>query len=289
MVKKNGVTPHAAIPGATDKYNLRIGAVEQRLSVGLALAPNLSLGLGGAIVSYGGANGQSAFHAGSGVAFDARPNLKVGLVNDKNLGIAVAVQGYGIAARGMGMRPAGLVEGLARMVRPRAQQVQLRGVDIAAGGRVDTRVLGAGLGLSAAKNIGKHVGVQKEVGGEASRVASKDAAQGSVRASSRTVFAGTAASVDLAPIAPVGAMVEYRMDHSVIPVTESSKANVSAGDVGRVSMHRMSAGLYYTARKNLALGVSGTYGLAFAKMPGTPSTGKPAQFTSGRLTLGYYF
>lgn len=289
MVKKDAVTPHIEIPGGPATYDLRLGAIQERASVGIALTPRLGLNLDGAITSFGGSNSQSALHVGSGVAFEARPGLKIGLVNDQNRGIAVGMQAYGIAVQAMGMSPAGMISGMAKQASSLLQGQAQLGADITEGARIDKSMLGGGMSLSAAKNIGKHVGLQMEVGGEASRVAGGNAVQGRIEATPRTIFAGTAASIDLSPIVPVGAMLEYRLDHSVIPVVESSSARVSAGDVGRSTMHRLSGGLYYTARKNLALGVAGTYGLARGKMPGAPSTGKPAQLVGGRLTVGYFF
>ncbi|MBK9259280.1 MAG: hypothetical protein IPM54_05530 [Polyangiaceae bacterium] len=282
-VRQRAVKPDVQIPGAPTSYDLRVGALQQRTSVGVALSPNLSLGLDGGVTSYGGMNSPSALQAGSGVAFDARPGIKVGLVNDQDDGIAVALRAYGMAAQVMGSRPAGIIE--ARAQRGVTQQA----VNAVEAGRVEMSLVGGGVSLSAAKNIGRHAGVQVEIGGEGSRVTGGNAIQGRIDSQPRTLYAGTAASIDLSPIVPVGAMVEYRMDRSVVPVAASSKADVTAGDTGQSNMHRVSAGLYYTARSNLVLGVAGTYGLARGNMPSAPATPKPARIAGGRLTVGYYF
>jgi hypothetical protein len=303
MLKKDAVTPRSAIPGGPATYDKRVGALQHHVRLGYALLPNLGLGLDATATMIGGANNQSALQVGNVVAFDLRPSAKIGLLNDQQHGIAVGVRAYGIAVRAMGMRPAGLIDGAAREARSILQEpariaclvrgdaaCALRGgADIAEGARIDKSMLGGGLSVSAAKNIGQYVGVQVEIGGEASHLVGGNEVRGRVDATPRTIYAGTAASVDLAPIAPVGAMVEYRMDHTVVPVNESTNPRLAAGDVGRSEMHRVSGGIYYTAKRNLALGVVGTYGIVRGNMPGAPSTGVPARLMGGRLTVGYYF
>lgn len=279
VLRQRGVKPESQTPGAPAAYNLRIGAFHQHTSVGVALTPKVGLGLDGGIIGYGGANSQTTLQVGSGVGFEARPGIKFGLVNNQNYGIALAMRAYGRAAQAMGSR----VDAMAQQV---GTQKALNTVEVQ---RTQMSSLGGGLSLSAAKSIGRHAGVQVEIGGEGARAMSGNAIQGRVESHPRTLYAGTAASIDLSPIAPVGAMIEYRMDRSVIPVAASSKAGVSAGDVGHSNMHRMSAGLYYTASKNLVLGAVGTYGLARGNMPGAPATHRPARIMGGQLTVGYYF
>lgn len=282
-LKMDTVKPEVASPGAPATYDLLLGTLQQRTNVGLALMPNLSLGLDSNITGYGGANRQSALQVGSGVGFEARPSFKFGLVNEQNAGVAISVRAYGIAARTMGMRPAGMINGKER------QTGTQRAADTAAGSRVDVNALGGGVSMSAAKNIGQFVGLQMEVGGEGSRITGSKAPHARIDAPARTLYAGTAASVDLSPFAPVGAMLEYRMDHSVISGLTNTKASASTGETMRTNMHRMSAGVYYTARENLVLGAVGTYGLARVNASGAHATAGPARFASGRLTVGYYF
>ncbi|UQA58748.1 hypothetical protein [Polyangium aurulentum] len=266
-----------------------MGALEGRTSLGFALTPKLGLRLDGSILAARGANTQSALHLGSSVAFDVSPGLKFGLINDQERGIAVGLRAYGIASQAMGMRPTVMVmsDGVTTQ-RPSLAQAKDT-APIVTMAHTETSTAGGGISASAAKNIGKHVGAQMEVGGELSRVVVTDTVDGRVGASTRTIFAGTAASVDLSPIAPVGAMVEYRFDHSVTPVIESTDPSVSTGTVGRSNMHRMSAGIFYTAQENLALGVVGTYGLTHGAALGATSMGKLAHVAGGRLTVGYFF
>jgi len=262
---------------------LRLGAFQQRTSIGVALAPRVSLGLDGGIMTWGGANSQSALQVGSGIGFDARPGLKIGLVNNQNYGIALALRAYGTAAQAMGSRPASAISALAQ------QAGAQKSLSTVGAGRVDMSSLGGGLSISAAKSLGRHAGLQFEIGGEGSRVRSGNAFEGRLDSRPRTLYTGAAASIDLSPIAPVVAMFEYRMDRSVIPVAASSKEGVAVGDVGHSNMHRMSAGLYYTARKNLVLGAVGSYGLVFGNMAGAPAMKTPARIMGGGLTMGYYF
>lgn len=281
-LQKDAVEPEVSIPGAPATYDLRLGFLQQRANVGLALTPNLSLGLDGNIIGYGGANNQSALMIGSGVGFEARPSFKIGLVNEQNIGVAVSVRAYGIASRAMGLSPAGMLDVKAGLAgTQRAADTAERGLDMNA--------LGGGVSMSAAKNIGKFVGVQMEVGGEGSRVTGGKAGQARIDAPARTLYAGTAASVDLSPIAPVGAMLEYRIDSSVISGIANTKASASTGEEMRSNMHRMSAGVYYTARENLVLGAVGTYALARGNAPGASAVAGPARVAGGRLTVGYYF
>jgi hypothetical protein len=285
MLRQDGVASDGTIPGAPATYDLRLGALEGRTSLGFALTPKLGLRLDGSILAARGANSQSGLHLGSAVAFEVSPGLKFGLVNNQDLGIAVALRAYGIASQSMGMRPTVMSDGSTTQGRTLAKNTA-PSVTMA---HSETSMAGGGVSLSAAKNIGKHVGAQMEVGSEISRNVVTDTVDGRVGTNTRTIFAGTAASMDLSPIAPVGAMVEYRIDHSVTPVIESTDASVSTGTVGRSIMHRMSAGLFYTAQKNLALGVVGTYGLVRGTALGATSMGKPAHLAGGRLTLGYFF
>jgi hypothetical protein len=285
MLRQNGAASEGTIPGAPSTYDLRVGALEGRTSLGFALTPNLGFRLDGSILAARGANTQSALHLGSSVAFDVSPGLKFGLVNDQDRGIAVGLRAYGIASQAMGMRPT-VMSDVSTTQGPSQYKDTAPIVTMA---HTETSTAGGGISASAAKNIGKHVGAQMEVGGEVSRVVVTDTVDGRVGANTRTIFAGTAASVDLSPIAPVGAMVEYRFDHSVTPVIESTDPSVSTGTVGRSNMHRMSAGVFYTAQKNLSLGVVGTYGLTHGAALGATSMGKLAHVAGGRLTVGYFF
>ncbi|MRG90899.1 hypothetical protein [Polyangium spumosum] len=288
LLMQNAVKPEIATPGAPATYDLRLGALQQRVNVGVALTPDLSLGFDGGVMGYAGTNAQSALQVGSGVGVEARPALKIALVNDQDAGFAMSVRAYGTAMRAMGVRPAATDKRVVT-TQQTSQTSKPRAVGAAAGSNVDVSALGGGVSLSAAKNIGRFVGVQMELGGEVSRVMSGHATQTRASAYPHTVYAGTAASVDLSPIAPVGAMVEYRIDHSMISTDSTSNAAASMGDVARANMHRVSAGVYYTARQNLVLGAVGTYGLAQGHVPGPSATSGQAQFAGGRFTVGYFF
>ncbi|MDI1444733.1 hypothetical protein [Polyangium sp. 6x1] len=277
---------------------------EERLAVGIAPVRGAEIGARAAFQMTVGGDPASTYFYGGRTGYDVRPHLGFEVLHSEVLGLSVGLRAGLIMAGGVRARPSGLVDAMMReadaAMRDPARIRCLRAGDLgcafttfdgAGALRVDERSFGVHARASVAKSFGQHVGMQASFGGEALDTRLHGGPNLDARMAPRAYGASVAASVDLAPIAPVGAMLEAGLERGENRGLDRPNADLLGGAPMAYTTERVAAGVYYTGRDALTLGFVGTYGFTQERRAAgdTTTPRPPARALGGRLAFRYFF
>ncbi|MDC3986430.1 hypothetical protein [Polyangium jinanense] len=277
---------------------------EERLAVGIAPVRGAEIGARAVFQLGIGGDAASTYYYGGRTGYEVRPHLGFEALHSESLGLSVGLRAGLIMAGGVRARPSGLVDAMMReadaAMRDRARVICLvagdlgcafKNFDGAGAMRVDERSFGVHAYASAAKSFGRHVGLQASFGGEGLDTRLHGGPGLDSHMSPRSYAASVAASVDLAPLAPLGAMFEAGLERGENRGLDRRNAELLGGAPMAYTTERVAAGVYYTGRDALTLGFVGTYGFTQARRAAgdTISPGPPTRALGGRLALRYFF
>ncbi len=277
---------------------------EERLTVGIAPVAGVELGARAAFQMSAGSDTPSAYFYGVRSGYEVRPHLGFELLHSEKLGASLGLRAGLVMAGGVRARPSGLVDAMIReadvAMRDPARIGCLRAgnlgcafktFDGAGAMRVDERAFGFHASASAAKSFGRHVGVQAAFGIEGLDARLRGGADLETQSAPRSYAASVAASIDLAPVAPFGAMLEAGIERGENRGLDRRNADLLGSALAAYTTERVAAGLYYTGRDALALGLVGTYAfMQERRITGDTSLPTPpSRHLGGRLSLRYFF
>ncbi|HVK71563.1 MAG TPA: hypothetical protein VM694_44220 [Polyangium sp.] len=277
---------------------------EERLAVGIAPVRGAEIGARAAFQMGVGGDAATTYLYGIRTGYEVRPHLGFEVLHSEVLGLSVGLRAGLVLAGGVRARPSGLVDAMMReadaVMREPARFICLRAGDLgcafktfdgAGALHVDERSFGVHALASAAKSFGQHVGIQASFGGEALDTRLRGGPGLDTRTAPRAYAASVAASVDLAPLAPVGAMLEAGLERGENRGIDRRNAELLGAAPMAYTTERVAAGVYYTGRDALTLGFIGTYGFTQARRAAgdTASPGPPTRALGGRLAFRYFF
>lgn len=277
---------------------------EERIAIGISPARGVEIGARGAFQMGLGANASSSYHYGARTGYDVRPHVAFELLRSDHLGVSIGLRAGLVMAEGVRARPSGLVDGILREADaamrdpPRIRCLltgdlgcAFDGFDGAGAMRVDERTFGIHASASAAKSFGRHVGIQASFGAEALDTRLRGGPGLESRTSPIAYSGALAASLDLAPFAPLGAMLEAGLERGENRGLDRPSAELVGGAPIAYTAERVAAGVYYTGREALTLGFVGTYGFTQERRIAGSTTipGPPVRTLGGRIALRYFF
>ncbi len=288
----------------TFTYDANAGFLRERLALGIGLFETFELSVDADYLAFVGANEGTIFLFGGRTAYDVRPGVRGRILRASRTGTQLGGRAYAILSEGIQIQPQGLLVTLVQQIAALAASERrttclvagdfacaFPDLDLAAAIQVIHTRYGGGASVSAAQPLGRHVGVLGTVGLEVARARSSNVSFGNLYSTPLDFYAGVAPSLDLEPYAPIGAMVEYRVDVESIPYEENRSAGVPAG-YGETNLnHAVAAGLFYTGRRDLQLGLvlSASF-LNQSAQAGPRSTVQPlAAIVTAQFTVGYFF
>ena len=277
---------------------------EERLAVGVAPARGVEIGARAAFQLGAGADATSSFYYGARTGYEVRPHVAFEILRSEARGLSIGLRAGPVMAGGVRARPSGLVDAMMREAGTVMREPDrilclgagdyacaFRTFDGAGAMQVDERTFGIHASASAAKSFGQHVGVQAAFGAEALDTRLRGGPNLQSHTSPLAYSGSLAASVDLAPLAPVGAMLEAGIERGENRGLDRRNAELLGGAPIAYTTERVAAGLYYTGREALTLGFVGTYGFTHERRidATTTSPAPPLRTIGGRFALRYFF
>ncbi len=268
--------------------------VQMHFGGGVALNQVFGLEFDGTYSALVGGNLESAFLYGTSSGDDLRPGARVRILRLEGLGTQIGARVHALVQHQTRVRPASLLEEVAKENRmgSNAQRSEClaagdftcafaEGFSAAEAARISRAQYGGGFSVSAAQPLGARFGVVATLGADFATAKLTSLVAGSVSSTPVSVHVGVAPSVDLAPTLPLGAMIEYRLLHTNESFSQSANA---PGGSFKTDQHSVAAGLYYTGRTDLQLG------MIFAGAFTTSSSSEPlVALLTGRLAARYFF
>jgi hypothetical protein len=278
-------------------YDINQSFVAGRVQAGASILGRVEIGVDMTFTSYvvGDQNTAILYGGQSSVAID--PGVRVSILRSTRTGTALSVRGYGVIRSGTRLNPSRVLAAIADNIDDisndpaRTSCLAVGDVGCALGEdfnafdamKVSRSRYGGGVGVSLAQAIASRFGVQATTGFELARGRSSSVATGDLGSTPFTFYAGVAPAVDFAPKVPIGVMAEYRFAFT----GESFSGDAVASTSTRTIEHGFAAGVYYTGRRDL------TVGLAFQGAVVTSSVDAGSLPTTTRLgglaTMRHYF
>jgi hypothetical protein len=289
--------------------NYGFGVTAEHLSAGLAVTDRFEVGLDATYASSLASDINTALY-GSQSAWEVRPGLRIRALRSPSTGTQLGLHFYGDFSGGVRQSPQGVLTEIGNELPSlnnsnMAQSACLAAFDLSCAltapgynpqttSQYSNRQLGGGATLSLAQAFSSLFGVQAALGLEVA--GRSDYAPTQTTGSSVVTFhAGLAASLDFGPTVPLVLMGEYRF--TFINETAAVTPTFDAG-IGEVFTHAVSAGLYYTGRRDFVVGAilnatfttSGVNGFDDDNPDDPQSTANPPVTTlSGQVSATYFF
>jgi hypothetical protein len=273
--------------GPLGAFDLSASGLVQDFDLGIKILPWLGVygTAEGTLIT--GVNVDSLVLIGGSFGFKGEGGAVVRIVRIERSGTQVAVRLFGGAGTGRDLTVLPLVQGLLSGGK------QLGDVLNGSVGKYILLPKGNntfGGSLHAAQAVGKWVGLQAALEGRSTRDTSSPFDQNANanvdHTTSTTTFKGSfGVDVDGSPSGvPLGAMVEYQL--------HLDNASPDQGASISTTSHYVAAGLYYTGRRNLLLGIGGATQLNMQPITGVDANNNPApsgapSFYYGQFVLRY--
>jgi len=295
------------------RYDRNLAYLRLRYGFDVALVEAFGIGLDADLLAEVGANSESLMLRGGQTGYDFRPHAVVRLHRSRSS--QWALRGHGTISAGVRAIPYGMLHSLAGQIDAIAADSNRSGclaagdLDCALGGdglgdasQIRRRRYGGGGALTFGHAFGRAAGVQIAAGGEGARQTIQTAWAGALRATQIVGYAGIAPALDFAPGFPVGITAAYRFEVQRSAYDTSDELGLGRGVTTLAKNHRVAAGLSYTGRRDLMVGV--TAGLAFLQdvdssvleVASSPSSGSTvvteqpaATLISAQLEMRYFF
>jgi hypothetical protein len=284
------------------QYDRSLGFVGEHLGIEIASLPTLAIGLDGSYTALVGSNDESIFLFGGATSYEIHPGVRLRILRSTATGTQLGARAFARVSGGLRIRPAGLIEELARQVQALASDLQ-RVACLAAGAfscafpsdfnaftamQIRRREIGGGASVSVAQALGSRFGVQASLSSEIGLATVSSAEAGEVASTPIALSVGVAPSVDLAPTIPLGAMIEYRFR----AMSESFVAAMGGlSGSSRSIQNSVAGGVYYTGRRDLGLGLifTGDFS-ASSLLSQSSSTREPLNsMLTATLSMRYFF
>jgi hypothetical protein len=283
--------------GPKQQYN--IAAIFENLSFGIPIGKRLQFAFDGNYNALFGTDTTSLFAFGGSFGFDLDPGLRFMILRSDSTGSVLSLHGSAIIAYSPGVSPANLITILGQDLtgitsnQHRLQcllklkfQCAFPGIkNILAAIETSSTSFGGEFTINYAQALGRYAGLQA-TGGVKAEDSSFSAYFGTKQSSSSsvpfTVEGGIGPSLNFYPQVPLGIQFEYLAQFA----TEASGGNATNS-----LTHNLAAGFYYTGRRDLQLGLSGT--VTIENQTTTATSGASATATlnyyTGAFGLYYYF
>lgn len=239
-------------------YDRSLGVTAQELDVAIAIRKVVDLDLAIRYETLLPRENVSTAVFGAASSFEARPGVRVRLLRRPSSGTLLGAHAFGVFVTGARQTPAQLFAAVAKDLVGIAgdgirRSCLLAGdlecalgsdVDPSALSKVSRSEMGAGAALTLAQGFNSYVGLQVMAGFSATKATVKSPVA-DASAVPVTAIVGVAPSLDLNPIIPFGAMIEYRLRATVESAFDTTTLD-----------HAIAATVLYTGRKELNAGLS---------------------------------
>lgn len=239
-------------------YDRSLGVTAQELDVAIAIRKVVDLDLMLRYETLLPRENVSTAVFGAASSFEARPGVRVRLLRRPSSGTLLGAHAFGVFVTGARQTPAQLFAAVAKdLVGIAGDGVRrsclLAGdlecalgsdVDPSALSKVSRSELGAGAALTLAQGFNSYVGLQVMAGFSATKATVKSPVA-EASAVPVTAIVGVAPTLDLNPIIPFGAMIEYRLRATVESAFDTTTLD-----------HAIAATVLYTGKKELNAGLS---------------------------------
>lgn len=252
------------LDGSDEELTYDRDLVFLRMDYGVAFAPHeaVTLGLDADYLIEVGANQQAIILYGGQTGYDFRPAAKLRLYRSDELGLQLALKGFGTFSGGIRAVPTGLLTHLGE--RDEEEEACLAtdvgcavaDEDVGSAMAITRERKGGGGSLNFAKSVGRFLGAQLSVGLEGARASVTSPDTGPVTATGLVFTAGASPSLNFYPGWPIALTLEYRFEWHRNAYDANAEAGLPDGIVLTAKGHRFGGGIYYTGRRDLLLGWS---------------------------------
>jgi hypothetical protein len=269
--------PNLAIPGTDRTVDLSFAGLAETLQLAVALHERFGLvaAVNGTAIS--GVNGETVLFVGAQAETSGILGANAVLLRLPETGTQVGAVVSGSLSAGRTAAPLNLIAAL--LANPEQTVETILDGDFARLLITEQTTFGGALGLSAAQALGPHVGVQLATDaslGWTNNRSFDGARDNDVRSYSVDFGFGGALGGNAMPYVPIALQAEYRLDLGVYAEIAGEPEDAAE------PRHTLAAGLYYTGRKELLLGVQG------ATILQTDAQQRTEAFL-GQLAMAYFF
>jgi hypothetical protein len=283
--------------GQMFSYDRALGLADLRIQAGVAIAGRVELGLDARYATYSVSDPTSALVFGGRTAYDVRPGLRLRAFRSASTGTQIGLHAYGTFASDARLNPAGVLAEIASISADSRQVACLAVGDLSCAFpeslkfdpqkamNVSRQVFGGGAAVTAAQAFGSRFGVQASLGLEVARAVVHNPL-GDLSSTPVTVAVGLAPSVDFGPVVPLTLMAEYRFGFTT--ETPAAMENIDTVAVTTLA-HGVAAGLYYTGRRDLSVGMNFNANLSSSSTSAGNAGFAPVTQLLGQASMRYFF
>jgi hypothetical protein len=287
--------------GESFTYDRSLGLSTARIAFGAAVAERIEIGFDASYSAFLASDANTTVIFGSRNAWEVRPGVRIRAYRAPASGTQISVRIWGNFGSGTRQAPVSVLTAIAADASAIASDPNRvaclaagdlacalpKGFDADASVRATRTVAAGGAGLAVAQSFGSRFGLQGSLGIEAGHAWVSTKNTGDVGSTPIAFHVGVAPSLDFGPSVPLALMLEYRFRALVEPA-EATK-NVPSG-TAKTLEHGLAAGLYYTGRRELAVGAA--FGATLSQNSVTydmPVDLAPTRAITGQVTARYFF